>query len=339
VCSSDLEPAHGYYQNHDPFGQHGDFITAPEISQMFGELIGVWCIGAWKALGEPASFNLIELGPGRGILMSDLLRAAKSVPKFAAGVRVGLVETSEKLRAIQREKLAEICAEPKWLDQISDIPERPTIVIANEFLDVIPFRQYVKQDGNWRERVIGCDEDGSLSFFTGSGTIDKSMLPAGFESEPDGSVFEYAPAREAMVQILAEMIAATEGCALFIDYGHLKSGFGDTFQAVKAHAFADPLDDPGGLDLTSHVDFGPLVSVARSCANRVFQIKTQAEFLLDLGLLERAGALGRNLSPKQQEDLTQTVERLAAPEQMGELFKCFSFSSSDDDIAPFQIGD
>ncbi|MFK5978636.1 MAG: SAM-dependent methyltransferase [Rhizobiaceae bacterium] len=335
ICMSD--PSQGYYQQQNPIGRAGDFITAPEISQMFGELIGVWCIEAWRQMGEPKAFNLVELGPGRGVLMADLLRAAQSVPKFLAAATITLVESSPKMQELQRKKLDEQCA---WASDISEIPAGPSIFIANEFLDVLPFRQYVKHKSQWMERAIGANATfEELEFTLSSGSIDCRLLPEGSNEEPDGAVFEIAPAREAIVQMVAEHIKKHSGAALFIDYGHTISGFGDTFQAVLKHEFTDPLTAPGKADLTNHVDFFPLTKVAEIANCYLYPTLTQGEFLLAAGLLERAGTLGHGKDEATQARLKSEAERLALPDHMGDLFKCLAFASTKMLLPPFAIVD
>lgn len=335
ICMSD--PSHGYYQQQAPIGRAGDFITAPEISQMFGELIGIWCIEAWRQMGEPEAFNLIELGPGRGILIADLLRAAQSAPEFLEAATITLVESSPKMQELQRKKLGERCV---WTPDISKIPAGPSIFIANEFLDVLPFRQFVKHKSQWVERAIGANAEFSeLEFTISSGFIDSRLLPENSENEPDGAVFEIAPAREAIMQMVAEHVKEQGGAALFIDYGHTVSAFGDTFQAVSKHQFTNPLEAPGKADLTNHVDFFPLAKVAKTAGCHIFPILSQGEFLLALGLLERTGTLGQNKDEATQARLKTEAERLALPHQMGDLFQCLAFANTKMALPPFAIDD
>ena len=330
VCLN--HPDHGYYTTGAPVGGRasaqrsgGDFITAPEISQMFGEMIGVWCMEVWQALGSPASFNLVEIGPGRGTLMRDLLRVSDALPDFKKAAQVHLIEISPTLSEQQSLTLSDL-ASIKWIRDINQLPAEPTIIIANELLDALPFRQWVKNGKDWYERAIGL-VDGKLEFVMRPNTIALQDLPNGHEDEPDGALFESAPAREAFVAHVADFLKANNGAALMIDYGHLKSGFGDTFQAVKDHAYADVLTNPGTADLTSHVDFDPLVQVAKAAKCVVPNPVTQGEFLLSLGLLERAGNLGQGRSEAVQQDLRTSVERLAGPDQMGKLFKAMAFGA------------
>ncbi len=324
------DPQLGYYKKRTSIGRTGDFITAPEISQMFGEFIAVWCISLWHQMGQPDPFCLAELGPGKGTLMKDLLRAARSDPAFSAAVKVVLVETSDRLQQAQRENLP-----PEWLQNektiwhtdIASLPEMPAIIIANEFLDVVPFRQYVKSSGKWHEIGISLAAENRLQKVALANTLDETLLPPNAASEPDGAIFEHAPAREAIIENLSTHLIRHQGAALFIDYGHLQSGFGDTFQAMAAHDYADPLEAPGEVDLTSHVDFDALANVARHAGIAAVQTQTQGEFLLELGLLQRAGALGAGKQVEIQDRIRSEVERLAGPDQMGTLFKVMAIST------------
>ncbi|MDD9908135.1 MAG: class I SAM-dependent methyltransferase [Ahrensia sp.] len=324
-------PEHGYYTTNHPIGGRasaqrsgGDFITAPEVSQMFGEMIGVWCMEVWQVLGKPHPFSLVELGPGRGTLMRDLLRVASALPGFLPAADIHLVEISPTLAEQQSLLLSQ--AQIKWVSGIDALPAQPTLVIGNEFLDALPFRQWVKAQGDWRERGVGFVDD-QLSFVARPATLDVITLPKDHQTQPDGAVFETAPARGALVTQLADLFNAHTGAALLIDYGHLTSGFGDTFQAMRAHEYVDPLEAPGNADLTSHVDFAALANTASDNGCVVPPATTQGAFLLSLGLLERAGNLGAGRDAAIQNQLRDAVERLAGPEQMGELFKAFAFGA------------
>lgn len=320
------DKTHGYYQTQNAFGRKGDFITAPEVSQMFGELIGVWLIKTWHTLGSPTPFSLIELGPGNGTLMNDILRAVRVDPEFLAGARVTLVETSERLVSKQRKKLSGF-ENIEWQQSLDEAPSMPSLIVANEFLDALPFRQYVKADGQWRENCVGLNDDGELSWVLGSGILDPDSLPTRHDKESEGAVFEISTVRETIVENIAHRLSEKGGAALLIDYGHAKSGFGDTFQGISAHSHTDPLLNPGEADLTSHVDFEPLVSVAEKSGCVAMPVLTQGEFLLRLGLLERAGALGSGKSADEQKRITLEAERLALPQEMGDLFKVLAVSS------------
>lgn len=322
LCMAD--PQHGYYAKRPAIGAQGDFVTAPEISQMFGELLGVWCASAWLAAGSPSPFVLAEAGPGRGTLMADLLRATAAIPGFRDAARVRLVETSADMRAAQRDRLAGLHPDIDWTESLPGPEGGPLLLVANEFLDVLPVRQYVKAGGAWRERCVVADVAGKLSTVLGAGAIDATILPPGHEAEPDGAVFEHAPAREAWVWQLAERLSEHGGAALLIDYGHGKSGFGDTFQAMRGHAAADPFAEPGMADLTAHVDFQRLAAAASEAGAVASPVVAQGEFLLDMGLAERAGRLGAGRDRAVQERLRGEAERLAGGAGMGSLFKALA---------------
>jgi len=328
LCLGD--PRDGYYERREAIGRTGDFITAPQVSQMFGEMIGVWCLAAWSALGRPKRLVLAEAGPGNGTLMADLLRATKRFPEFAAALDIRLIETSEAMIARQREALPGVAA--RWHMRLDELPEGPLLLVANEFLDALPVRQFVKSGRHWRERCVGLDADGRLQWVLGAATIDAGLLPPGHEAEGDGAVYEVSPAREAWVQSLSERLARDSGMALLVDYGHAQSGFGDTFQAVAGHAFADALAEPGMADLTSHVDFSALARAAQGIDAPA--IATQGDFLLATGLAERAGALGARADEATRERLRGEAERLARPGRMGSLFKVLALASLPAGAAP-----
>ncbi len=335
ICHFD--PDHGVYAARDPIGRTGHFITAPEVSQMFGELIGIWCVAAWQALGEPSPCQLCELGPGRGTLMKDALRAASNFPRLGDAVTVHLVEASATLQARQKVVLTGAAAEPVWHVDIGTLPARPTLFIANEFLDVLPLRQYAKAGGRWRERAVGLDEAGDLAFTLTAGGLDEALLPAGHKEAPDGTIFEIAPAREAIVEQIAAHLAAHGGAALLIDYGHLEPDFGDTFQAVAEHQTCDPLASPGEADLTSHVDFAALAEAARRAGAHVYMPMTQGAFLSGIGLAQRAATLSAGKDAAMQTAIAGQAERLAGPEAMGELFKVLAIAGRADlALPPFE---
>ena len=323
-CMAD--PKDGYYANQEAIGSKGDFITAPEISQMFGEMIGIWAVEAWEALGKPSPFNLVELGPGKGTLMSDLLRIGNAVPEFLKAAQVQMIETSEKLIETQKEILGDYDI-ISWHKSIKDIPNQPSIIIANEFLDVLPVRQYIKTGNKWREHAINVNEADELVWTLGTGILDMGSLPKNADKEPEGAVFEISTIREAFVANTSELLKESSGAALFIDYGYSKTDFGDTVQAMRAHGYTDILKDPGMADLTAHVDFEALSNTAKEAGMIAKPIIPQGEFLLGKGLIERAGQLGHQQSPEIQEQLTQQAERLALPDEMGELFKTLEFGT------------
>lgn len=333
LCHSHRD--HGYYAAGNPVGAGGDFITAPEISQMFGEMIGVWAIGVWHQLGKPDPFQIAELGPGRGTLMKDFIRAAKADKGFLSVINVKLVETSPSLKTEQIKTLKDTPLNIEWVQTVEELESVPTLFIGNEFLDAIAFRQFVKTGGRWRELCIGSDENNELLFTPGTTGIDESLLPEGHEKEPEGAIYETAPAREAITSAIANHVASHSGAALFIDYGHETSGFGDTFQAVQSHKPISPLADPGNCDLTSHVDFEAIGNAAKAEGVRVFELKTQGEFLLELGVAERAGELGQGKPLDVQTQIRADVERLVLPDQMGELFKVLCMTNRAGDLPPF----
>lgn len=319
LCLSD--PEGGYYTTRDPFGREGDFTTAPEISQMFGELIGAWVAATWTATGGSKRVMVTEIGPGRGTLMKDMVRTlARIAPDLRDATHFKLIETSQKLGLAQATTLQGTGGKFDWYDSVDKLPKRPMIIVGNELFDAIPVRQYVKTEYGWRERMVGVDEGENLRFTAGAGSLDAALLPADASTAPIGSIVELAPARTALMQKIAERIARHGGAGLFFDYGYFSPGVGDTLQALLRHAYDDPLAHPGEADLTTHVDFAALAAAAIRTGLQARQT-TQGEFLLNMGLLERAGALGARASSVVRERLTGEVERLAGPDQMGDLFK------------------
>jgi SAM-dependent MidA family methyltransferase len=309
-----------YYATRDPFGARGDFITAPEVSQMFGELIGLWAAAVWQAMGAPAEIMLVELGPGRGTLMADALRAAHTLPKFRAALRVHLVETSAALVARQETLLAEAGVPIAWHKRVEALPEGPSIVIANEFVDALPIDQLVRTESGWHERRIGL-RDGRLV----SG-LDPVPLP-GLATAEVGAVLERRDV--ASLTAVATRIAAHGGAALVVDYGHVETGFGDTLQALQNHRPVDILEVPGEADLTAHVDFAALAAAVTAAGVRVHGPVTQGEFLRRLGIDARAARLKDGKDAKTRDAVDAALMRLTGPAPgMGELFKALAFSHS-----------
>ena len=310
-------PVHGYYRTRDPLGAQGDFTTAPEISQTFGELIGLWAAEVWRAMGEPSPVRLVELGPGRGTLMADALRAARVLPAFRSATVVHLVETSPALRARQEAELAPAGAPVSWYGDLAEVPDGPAIVVANEFFDALPIRQFVGTERGWCERLVGLSE-GGLAFGLAPEPARDVPLPV-----RPGAMLEWPAAGFAVMGRLAARLAAQGGAALVIDYGHARSGFGDTLQAVRHHAYADPLADPGEADLTAHVDFALLASAGRSAGATVLGPVLQGDFLRALGIDARAATLKRRATPAQAGAINAAVARLtgSGEGQMGALFK------------------
>ena len=335
-----LHPLHGYYTQRPVFGAAGDFVTAPEVSQMFGEIIGAWLVHAWHQAGRPAPFVLAEAGPGRGTLMADMLRVARLDAEFSGSAEIVLIEASPRLRGVQRETLCPAAPRVRWVSSLEEVPALPLLLVANEFLDALPIRQFMLSQGQWRERVVGLDADGRLSFGLGSGILAPAQLPERLHKKAeDGSVFEIAPAREAVANLVAAHVETHGGLALFIDYGHLLSGLGDTLQAVRGHAVTDVLAEPGLADITSHVDFEAVARAAHKAGAQVLAPMTQGEFLLENGILERAGQLGSAKPPAVQDEIRAAVARLCGTGEdgMGNLFKvlCVAGSHMRRPLAPF----
>ncbi|MBD8876087.1 class I SAM-dependent methyltransferase [Roseibium polysiphoniae] len=329
------DPQAGYYTTRQVFGREGDFTTAPEVSQMFGELIGAFCLQAWERMGSPKSFQLVELGPGRGTLMSDLLRTAALRPAFLEAAELTLVEMSQKLRKQQAKKLEKSGLQPRFAEGLDQIESGPLVVVANEFFDALPIHQFVKTASGWLERLVGLDDAGKLGFGLGTARLADHDLPKPAALAPDGSILETQPAANAIAEEIGARIAKDGGCALFVDYGYLQPAPGDTLQALYKHSYDDVFARPGEADLTAHVNFEALAAAATRAGAIAFPPLEQGEFLLRLGLLERAGALGTGKSHLQQEGIRDAVERLAAPNQMGQLFKVLALSNTPAPLSPF----
>ncbi len=309
----------GYYATRDPFGAAGDFITAPEISQMFGELIGLWLAQVWQDQGRPARPLLVELGPGRGTLMADALRALRLVPDFRDGLEVVLVEASAVLRTAQQEALQGCGVAVRWSENFdASRAGRPLFLVANEFFDALPIRQYVKSERGWCERMVTLGADGALAFALSPVAISNAAVPADRGGAPRGAVYETAPGGEALMEEIAHAVARQGGAALVIDYGHDTPGFGETLQAVAGHRFADVLAAPGASDLSAHVDFRALGDAAVRGGAAACGPVGQGELLKALGIVQRAGRLGDTPYVRKQ------LERLILPEQMGILFKALA---------------
>lgn len=303
-------PRHGYYITRDPLGR--DFVTGPEVSQMFGELLGLWAAQVWIGMGRPRRALWVELGPGRGALSADALRAGARVPGFREALEVWFVETSPSLRARQ----AEAVPEARWSPALEGVPEGPALVLANEFFDALPIRQFARRDGAWRERMVAADGAGLRWTLGPAG----GGLPA---SAPEGAVLERRPAAEGVAEALGARLARHGGAALVVDYGAEApaSGGGDTLQALNGRGFADPLDAPGEADLTAHVDFAALAGALAAGGGAVWPLRTQGALLRSLGLDLRAAALAR-AAPSRAAEIEGQRRRLA--EQMGTLFKALA---------------
>jgi NADH dehydrogenase [ubiquinone] 1 alpha subcomplex assembly factor 7 len=314
-------PQHGYYVTRDPFGARGDFVTAPEVSQMFGELIGAWAAAVWQQMGAPERVHLIELGPGRGTLMADALRAAKALPEFHVAVSVHLVEISPVLRALQETALANADVPIAWHHSIEDISDGPAIAIANEFVDALPISQFIKDRDGWHVRMVGI-ADSKFAFVAAPDPMLGLVGEA--DDTPTGTILERRHDRP--VSLLSRRVARQGGAALIIDYGHTESGFGDTLQAVRQHKFSDPLEHPGEADLTAQVDFAAVAGWAQRQGAATQGPVPQGEFLRRLGIEARAARLKANATPQQAADIDAALARLTAPDQMGELFKVLAIA-------------
>ncbi|KEG19264.1 class I SAM-dependent methyltransferase [Bartonella bacilliformis] len=311
----------GYYQTQTPFGRTGDFVTAPEISQLFGEMIGIWTIANWEAQGCPHPFILAEIGPGRGILMDDVLRTIQKlcITAFNAA-EIFLVEISQNLATEQKKRLSSYQKKIHNIESFDQIPPGLLLLIANELFDTLPIHQYIKINGEWRERLITLNPSGHLIFIADSHQLSSESLPNYCAEMPDGTIWEYAPLRNQLMQKISNRLMQTQGSALLIDYGASNIAFGDTLQAISKHQFRDIFSAPGEHDLTSHVDFFSLKEIAlqKGCFATILE---QGDFLFKMGILERAKKLSSDKNFATQNRIRQDVERLTSSNQMGKLFK------------------
>ncbi|MFO1069659.1 MAG: SAM-dependent methyltransferase [Geminicoccaceae bacterium] len=318
-------PTLGYYATRDPFGREGDFITAPEISQVFGELMGLALAQRWLDLGRPDPVLLVEIGPGRGTLMADAWRATRAVPGFHAACRLHLVETSRKLRDLQAARVGSAGAH--WHDDLSTVPEdAPLLLVANEFLDALPVRQFERALDGWRERLVTLTTAGELAWATAAERSPfHPVLADRHPGAPIGAVVELAPLREAVADAIGRRLAAHDGAALLIDYGARRLN-GPTLQGVRRHATADPLLDPGEADVSALVDFGALAVAGEAAGAAAWGPVGQGELLLRLGARQRQAALVRGREPSEAEAIAAAIERLLDPGQMGVLFQVLALT-------------
>jgi len=329
------DPEAGYYMTGDPFGARGDFVTAPEVSQMFGELIGLWCADTWARMGAPDPVLLVELGPGRGTAMADALRALHVAPDCRAALRPQLVEISPTLGARQRETLAAAGLEARWHERLDQVPEGPLLVIANEFFDALPIRQFERRPEGWCERLVGLGPGGKrLAFALGPplsclGAQTQVQIPAAWRAAPTGAVVEVSAASIAIAAEIGRRLAAHGGAALIVDYGHAAPRTGATLQAVRRHAAQAVLAEPGSADLTAHVDFAALVQAATEAGARAYGPVDQGELLGALGIGARAEALRGGASPAQAAAVDAARHRLTDAAEMGTLFKALALSHPD----------
>lgn len=327
-------PTHGYYMKQDPFGVAGDFTTAPEISQIFGEIIGAWVVDVWEKMGQPAEFTLLECGPGRGTLMADMLRVGAMVPGFLAACKVCLLEMSPVLKDAQAEALANISVQCDWVISLDDVPrDRPVIVIGNEFLDALPVRQLEKTAHGWSERVVSMVGQ-NLGITTQSAPADLVMrVPKALTGCKQGEIVEVSEAREHFMRALAGLLDAAGGAGLLVDYGHDVSAAGDTLQAVHKHEYVGVLDHVGDADVSSHVDFSVMMDVVGDGA-----LTYQGHFLKALGAHVRAERLKDQAQDADQRAAVEPgYKRLVDADQMGRLFKVMGFVKGYDfELAGFQ---
>ena len=316
-------PSKGYYKSDDPLGAAGDFITAPEISQMIGELIGFFFVNLWQQMGSPKAFTLLELGPGRGTLMADMLRVACRAEGFRDALDLRLFETNPALIAEQNARLEPY--EPRWIDSFEKVGDGPLLVVANEFFDALPIRQFVRKEDGWHERMVGLTDTGRR-FGLNPTAIPPGAMPEDVANAEVDSVLEVGLASGEVMKRLAGIVSTQGGVILAIDYGYARTQTGETLQGVRSHQYADVLDAPGETDLSAHVDFGALANIAANAGLVVQPLATQGQFLTRLGINERARGLS-TANPESADDIAAARARLVAPEQMGDLFKAFCAAS------------
>lgn len=321
-------PQYGYYTTHDPLN---DFATAPEISQLFGEMIALWCVDVWLKLGSPSSFTLLECGPGRGTLMADILRTVQVVPAFLAAAKITLLEKSPLLKEKQREKLAGY--DITWLDDVAVLPKQPTIMLCNEFFDAFPIRRFMKTESGWKEQAIAMNGNGFENGFEYV-LVDCHDLPEALQAEeifrnaPLLAVTEFCTAAQAWMETFSAHLREEGGAALIIDYGYEGPALMDSVQAIHDKKMSPVLAHIGKTDITGHVDFTALASLAKHQGLSVFPITTQHDFLTQCGILQRAIMLKRVASIEQQKRIDESLHRLIGPDRMGHLFRVMSFASA-----------
>jgi NADH dehydrogenase [ubiquinone] 1 alpha subcomplex assembly factor 7 len=316
-------PRHGYYMTRNPLGAAGDFTTAPEITQMFGEIIAIWLMQCFDLLGRPAAVDLIELGPGRGTLIVDILRAGRAMPDFLAAVRPRLVEMSPLLRTLQENTLRAAGIEATWHGSLDEIPSGPSLLLANEFIDALPVRQFQKLQNGWAERVV-IHRRGELAL----GLVPAApSLPGWTAAAAPGDIAEFRPAADRLGEALGRRFALHPAAAIIIDYGHAPSALGDTLQAVRGHRKVPILDRPGETDLTAHVDFQSLGDAIARGGATVLPLMSQGAFLQEMGIELRAGILAAKATDAQKRELSAAMERVAGHREMGHLFKVLAATS------------
>ena len=336
-------PKYGYYVNQNPFGKTGDFVTAPEVSQIFGELIGLWFADLWLKMDRPVKVHLIELGPGKGTLMADVIRVLSVLPDFLNVIELHFVEASPQLTQIQKEKLSDFQGKITWHETVKSAltaaegDDAPTYLFANEFFDALPIRQFQKGDLGWHERMVTANETGDgLITMLSPFPVQDVELPAALKVAELHSIIEVSPMAEYVTNLIGEHLKTYSGAALFIDYGYTESRTGETLQAIEQHKYANIYERPGYADLSSHVNFGKLLDIANYVGLTTLGPKEQGRFLSDMGIEERVKILCKNATPEQKKDILSSVNRLIAPDEMGTLFKVAGMISSDEiEVAGF----
>ncbi|MBL0320356.1 MAG: SAM-dependent methyltransferase [Alphaproteobacteria bacterium] len=321
--------AEEYYNKKDPIGRRGSFITAPEISQMFGEMIGVWCAHTWSQMKDNHDLLLVEFGPGKGTMMSDILRATKHIPGFHDSISIHMVEKSASLTKAQQANLKDFHPRIQWHASLQSLPAKPAIFISNEFFDALPIHQFIKSDKGWREHLVAVhpNHERSLAFaLSPSSTPSCTFIPSDHQQAPEGSVYEFCPAAVSIIQHISKHLLEHGGAALTIDYGYTTPTYKGTLQAVNHHEKQHVLLFPGDADITAHVDFSQLTQTAKSLGMRTYPTIDQGTFLHNLGIQYRLEILQKQTNDKQKESLQSEYQRLTSPSEMGELFKVFAFS-------------
>ncbi len=324
-------PEHGYYMTRDPFGEVGDFTTAPEISQMFGEMIGAWLADTWMKMGSPSKINITECGAGRGTLLADAMRATKNVPNFHKAVHLNVIEISPVLKAQQQKALS--AYEATWHSDTESLPtDSPHLITGNEFLDALPVRQFVHTDTGWVEKIVKININDTLCL--GEIQVDgegKALIPTLLIPPNIGDHLEVSLEQNAFIDQVSKIIINQGGSALFLDYGFIHNIPGDTLQALKNHQYQDILSEPGNVDITAHVNFAKISEEIMANNLTVHGPVSQADFLKRLGMKARAEILSRNATDKQRVDLALALKRLTGEKtqdgEMGSLFKVIAFSS------------
>jgi NADH dehydrogenase [ubiquinone] 1 alpha subcomplex assembly factor 7 len=330
-----LDPTDGYYPTRDPFGKDGDFITSPEISQMFGELIGLWCMQTWHDMGQPKKINLIEYGPGRGIMMQDIVRVAKLDKGFLESISITLIEASPVLESIQAETLSEAPCPVNWSPNIEEIPQMPSIILGNEFLDCLPIRQFIQTDKNlglngWRERLVTV-KNNKLGFGISPFELaewQKKELPNSHHKAIQNDLLEFCPAFSQIIDELKSRSLNSNTRALFIDYGPATTDFGDTLQSLQKHKKINVFSDLGNADLTARVNFEHLANLSKANNLSVTSVITQGEFLCNMGIKVRAEKLMK-AKPELRNNIQRQLNKLISQDEMGALFKVICFQSEE----------